>query len=71
MQWRWNESEKTWLCGEPNLGCGVFETDDGWEASVVIFNETYSLTRDTKEEAMAAATACFNRLYDSYHELVN
>ena len=72
MTWQWKQIEFSWVCGEPNLGCGVFETQNGWEANVVIFNEIYGMPpRATKEEAMCEAENSFDKLYQSYHELVN
>lgn len=72
MKWIWKEVEKTWVCGEPNLGCGVYETTAGWEGNVVIYNAIYGLpNRATKEAIMAEAESRFDNLYNQYHEDVN
>ena len=64
--------EKTWICGEPILGCSVHRVEEGWQGVVVIFNEIYKMqVRPTNEEAMTEVESRFNRLYEQYHEVVN
>lgn len=76
MNWKEIEEDRpyneTWVCGEPNLGCGVYKIGQEWKGVVVIFDEKYKMpAKPTKIEAIIAAEECFGRLYEQYHEIVN
>jgi hypothetical protein len=72
MKWTWDEGNKTWISGGPNLGCGVYETDRGWEGNVVIYNMIYGLSpKPTMEAVMAEAESRFDTFSGQYHEEVN
>lgn len=70
MEWKLDERTGTWLCGDPDVGCGVYQSKDGcWEANVAFHTRIYGMqARATKEEAMAEAVKFLNDLKADYGE---
>ena len=65
--------EKIWKYGESDLGYSVYKIGPNkWSGEITVYHLTAVLpAKDTKEELMKNAEVLFNKLYESYHEVVN
>jgi hypothetical protein len=63
MQWLYDEVDKIWLSGEPQNGCGVYQTERSkkWYANVICKGDRREIGPfDTVEQCMDMAEREFN-----------